>query len=126
MKWISLKEYEQHVLKVLADKPVIKMLVNGSTPFEKWASNIHHLIDKETGAVREMRVALPESPTPVLTEAGDKFTMQSLKCGILMDAARHYLMSVQTDKVSAEEVVENTLEKLGFGKNGLESNFNVD
>lgn len=52
----------------------------------------------------------------------ERFQIQALKLGLLMDDARHYLMGVQSN-ASTTEVVENTLEKLGFGKNGLESNF---
>lgn len=53
----------------------------------------------------------------------DKFAEQALKIGLLVDDARHYLMQVNPNDTTVKEVVENTLEKLGFGKNGLESNF---
>lgn len=53
----------------------------------------------------------------------ERFQMQALKLGLLIDEARHYLMGVDPKETSVQEVVENTLEKLGFGKNGLQSNF---
>lgn len=76
-EWISLKEYEQKVLQLLADKPVIKMLVQNGLPFEKWGNNINNLIDKELGATRELRVKMPSSVTGESEAIGErKFTLK--------------------------------------------------
>lgn len=53
----------------------------------------------------------------------DRFTIQALNLGLLMDSARHYLMGVDPRKTPPEQIIADTLEKLGFGRNGLESNF---
>lgn len=60
------------------------------------------------------------------SDAFRRFQVQSLKLGLLMDEARHYLMGVDPNKTSGEDIISNTLDKLGFGKNGLESNFWTD
>lgn len=70
-------------------------------------------------------IIIPIQPLPIKEQAivSDAFTIQALKMGLLMDETRNYLMSVDTKKVTAEQIIPNTLEKLGFGRNGLESNF---
>lgn len=52
----------------------------------------------------------------------DRFQVQSLRLGLLMDDTRHYLMGVDSG-TPVTEIVETSLDKLGFGKNGLQSNF---
>lgn len=59
----------------------------------------------------------------IKSNCSDKFVEQALKIGLLVDDAKHYLMQVDPNNNTVKDVVENTLEKLGFGKNGLESNF---
>lgn len=53
----------------------------------------------------------------------DKFVEQALKLGVLIDDARAYLMTVKFENDQIRTIVETTLEKLGFGKTGVESNF---
>lgn len=60
--------------------------------------------------------------TKTISDA-DRFTIQALKMGQLMDDARHYLMGVNPNDVDPEQLIADTLEKLGFGRNGMESNF---
>lgn len=56
-------------------------------------------------------------------ELSDRFMIQALNLGLLMDEARHYLMSIDLKSISTEQMKGYILEKLGFGRNGLESNF---
>lgn len=62
-RWVSVEEYKNIAIKALEDKPVIKMLMGQNIPFEKWAANIQKMVDEAMGAVREVRVKLPDPPT---------------------------------------------------------------
>lgn len=91
----------------------------------QWISGSIEKYNKYKDCAGVTRLYLTPKVSAPTQEKRDMFMEQALKCGILMDEARHYLMSVPLTTPEITKIVEDTLEKLGFGRNGYGSNFQV-